>query len=63
MNINEKQRGAIETAMEVLAEVRTGGDDEVECHNKGVLLGHAFGIYHNGGDKEHAEYLIEEGLV
>ena len=63
MNINEEQKRAIEDAMEVLSEVRTGGDDEVECHNRGILLGHSFGIYHNEGDKEHAEYLIEEGLV
>ncbi len=60
--MNEVQIKRIGAAMESLAEVRTGGDSEVECHNAGVLLGHAFGIYREEGDKDHAEYLIEEGL-
>ena len=58
-----EQKEAIEEAMVCLSEVRTGGDSEVECHNRGVLLGHAFGIYLYEEDKSHAEYLIEEGLV
>ena len=60
--INEEQRKRLVQALECLAEVDTGGDFEVVCHNAGVLLGHSFGIYLNESDKEHAEYLISEGL-
>ena len=60
--ITEKQETRIRNAMEWLSEVDTGSDFEVGCHNAGVLLGHEFGIYNEDGDKDHAEYLIEEGL-
>ena len=62
MNLTEEQKRRIIQAMEILSEVDTGTDFEVACHNTGTLLGHSFGLYIEDEDKEHAEYLIKEGL-
>lgn len=60
--VTEEQKNRILNAMGALAEVNSGCDFEVECHNIGILLGHVFNIYNGEVDKEHAEFLIKEGL-